>query len=516
MTAELAANMIPAVWVKTTDKRFNRAAFEGAIGGSRASFLSREDQARLERIRQGRMLFDGKHREYFLEEARTQYDFPPMVINGTAERLYQTHNVLGLISLKSGDLLFGESPIIRAEDSIQQDRIDALDDRSSLHALLIGCAIDASYEAECFLEAVVDDGEVYLCQAPADSIFPRGRLRPDGQYRAYDRYAIKQIGTETNPITLLLETRYEPGLITRRCYQLERDGKRREIDLNQWPLDDGGAPLEPVTRTGIDRPTIIWIPNLLVRQRAVSDYDGAIDLQDKLNAKESQISRVLAKHADPKLAAPATMADEQGNLPGGGAVYFYRNKDEIPSYIVWNAELESSMRDRTETLRSLLIRTETSPSLLGLKEGAAPESHKKMRLEAHNSLSKAQRKSAIWTSGVTRAIVLAQDLEQTLPGVRYDRGPIAVELRDGLAMDFDELIGGIATGRAARVISRRRAVEMQLVDPAAVDKEVAELEAEDAAATSVFGEPNEGASIFDTPPEDDGEGGSDTSSEEAA
>ena len=48
--------------------------------------------------------------------------------------------------------------------------------------------------------------------------------------------------------------------------------------------------------------TITWIPNLLVRDIAVSDYDGLVERQDELNAKQTQISRVQAKHADPKLA----------------------------------------------------------------------------------------------------------------------------------------------------------------------------------------------------------------------
>ena len=42
-----------------------------------------------------------------------------------------------------------------------------------------GCAVDASYEGECFLEACAQAGEAYLRQVPSDEIFPVGPLRPD-------------------------------------------------------------------------------------------------------------------------------------------------------------------------------------------------------------------------------------------------------------------------------------------------------------------------------------------------
>ena len=57
-----------------------------------------------------------------------------------------------------------------------------------------------------------------------------------------------------------------------------------------------------------------------------------------------------------------------------------------------------------------------------------------------------------------RALEVAQDLENTLPGVRYDRGPIAVEVRDGIPQDPGDLANEQATLRGAKLISRRRAL----------------------------------------------------------
>src|SRR4051812_48389530 len=201
---------IPGVWVHTTLAPFNFAP-DGACGGP--AFLSAEDRARLERIRQARMLLDGRHREYFLDEGRTQFDFPQVKAGGRLLPLYLTYNVLGLISLKGTDLLFGEAPLVRAASGSQQSAIDALAERCDLQRLLYSCALDASAEGECFLEACAHRGEVYLRQVPADEIFPVGSVQPEGQYGAYVRRRVRNAGTDDAPVILLLEVTYLPGRI---------------------------------------------------------------------------------------------------------------------------------------------------------------------------------------------------------------------------------------------------------------------------------------------------------------
>ena len=229
------ARPIPAVWVYTTGELFNSPR-----PGGYGAFLTDAQQARLERIRQARLLFDGRHREYFLDEGRTQFDFPRVRAGQRVIQMYLAYNVLGLISIKGADLLFGQEPILRADashDDAQQEALSRLVERSGLHSLFYSCALDASYEAECFLETCLHGGEVYLRQVPADEIFPDGPLLPDGQFGRYVRYRVANVGTEAAPVYLLLEVAYLPGRIERRCYQLDGDGKgRREVSLDQWPV----------------------------------------------------------------------------------------------------------------------------------------------------------------------------------------------------------------------------------------------------------------------------------------
>ena len=209
---------VPGIWVHTTLPSFN-LPFGG--GGAEAAglpaFLSDDDRARLERLRQARMLIDGRHREYYLDEGRTQFDFPQVRVNGgRLLPLYLTYNVLGLISLKSADLLLGEEPIFRAPHDAQQAALDALVERCGLHRLLYACAVDASAEGECFLEACAYRGQVYLRQVPCDEMFPLGSVQPDGQYHAYVRRRVRNAGTDESPILLMLEVTYLPGRIERR------------------------------------------------------------------------------------------------------------------------------------------------------------------------------------------------------------------------------------------------------------------------------------------------------------
>jgi hypothetical protein len=484
----------PAIWVHTTTETFNLPRLSDAL-----SFLTPDQQARLERIRQARMLYDGKHREYFLDEGRTQFDFPRVRAGTQTVQLYLTCNVLGLISLKNADLLFGQSPMLRAEDDAQEQALAGLYERSNLHALFYGCAVDAGYEGECFLEACARDGRAYLAQVPADEIFPLGERMPDGQFEQYVRYRAKNVGTDEEPIYLLLEVTYLPGRIERRCFQLEERGRRREVGLAAWAktrTEDGGSrmaqeppapsailhppssPPSPLTLTGVAHNTITWIPNTLVRGRPVSDYDGAIELQDALNAKNSQVGRVLLKHSDPRMAFPEEAFDQStGTIRSDHDVFAYGpDSNRVPRYITWDAALQHALEDRAFVLNQLLVRTETSQVLLGMKQGAAPDAYRKVRLEAFNSLTKAARKTTFWQAGIRRAVGVAMGLENSLPGgPRYRRGPIAVELRDGIPVDEKEQAERHAVLRAAGLISIERAITEQLHEPAAVRKELTRL-----------------------------------------
>src|SRR5579884_3880738 len=208
--------IIPAVWVYSTAPAYNGLRPEGF-----AAFLSDADKSRLERIRQARLLFDGNHREYFIQEGRSQFEFPPVRATGVwgdrTIQMYLTLNLLSLISSKNADLMFGEQPLLRVvadpkdtdgqaavmvSEDTQRGYLRELAERSDLHSLFHTKATDCSAEAEAFLESVIappPDGQVYLEDVPSDEIFPVGVMGADHQYRQYRRLRLKNIGTKDHP-----------------------------------------------------------------------------------------------------------------------------------------------------------------------------------------------------------------------------------------------------------------------------------------------------------------------------
>lgn len=451
-------------------------------------FLTAEQNCRLERMRAANMLWKGHHKNFFLTEGRTQFDFPEMAVQGKVIRPYITLNVLKLITTTLTDLLLGEEPLLTIDDEAGQDLLDQLKNRSDLHRVFYDAARTASRASEAMVEIIRWEDEVWIQDVKPQEIFPIGERQPDGQFQSYRRYATAEISQNRR---LLLETTYLPGEIKRECFLLDGSKRGDKVDLALWPTMREGMPLPDVEPTGIEWNTIVWMGNEIDEGCPTSDYDGLIELQDELNAKQSQIARVIAKHADPKLGLPAEMFDGDSNVKASATAFAFRSKEELPQYIVWNAELAAAIEDRDFTLRGLCIASELSPGLLGLEQGAAPDSARKLRLQATKALSRTKRKSSSVRPFIRTAMDTAMMMINAGRKISVAMGGsqgCAVDLRDGLPIDeldqaqtISMLTGGKPT------MSVERGVGLLLPDPEAAEKELERLNANIAAATpSIF------------------------------
>ena len=116
-----------------------------------------------------------------------------------------------------------------------------------------------------------------------------------------------------------------------------------------------------------------------------------------------------------------------------------------------------------------------------MKEGAAPDAARKLRLEATNTLAMVQRLAANWKPAIRRALTVAQMLEQALPlnstakFIRYNGVPISVKPRDGLPIDTLDQAQEISLLRGASLLSDERGVGLLIEDKAEGDAEVARL-----------------------------------------
>jgi hypothetical protein len=455
----------------------------------RVGYLSDEQNARCERIRVARMLYRGQHRQAYLTEGRTQFDFPKLVSQGRTLQPYITYNVLRRATTTFADLAMGETPIIKIQgsavqgsdigDASAQAFIEDLIDRSDLHRVLYDAVRQASWAGEAMVEVLRWDGQVYVQNVAPSEIYPLGQLLPDGQYAAYRRFATASL----EKTQLLLVTDYETGLIRRRCHRLDGGQIAGDADLASWPTKRAdGSPLPAEEATGSDWNSIVWMANEIDEGQVSSDYDSEslIQLQDELNAKQTQIARVLAKHSDPKLAAPEASAAPGGNLFSGHDVFFFRTPDQIPQYVTWNADLANAIADRDFTLQAMCVALELSPILLGIKHGATPDAARKLRLEAMTTLSKVKRKTAYIDPFMTTVVETARRMRPESLSIAMST---SVELRDGLPVDEADEANTIATLMSAGAMSRRRAVERQLADADAAEAELAELDAQAKAAT---------------------------------
>lgn len=467
-------------------------------GGSAQSMLRREQLAWLtpaqrclaEQIRQARMLFEGNDRGYYVDEGRSAYTFAPIKAGEPA--FYRPLNLLTLISLKMADLLFGESCRISIENDGLQSIVDGVVKRSWLNATLSAAATECSWAGRTYLEITRVNGDALIGHVAADEIFPLGAAGPDRQHGSYVRYATAEVGGEngTATTTLLLETYYTAGAITRRCWKIEPTGgtvaRTEPVNLDRWLVKNDDQPLPESEATGLSRPSIVFIPN---GYQAASDYDGLISAQDDVSAKHTQLARVLAKHADPRLYMPETAVDPAtGNVSAAAEVFFGRDKaSDKPEYITWNAELASAIEDRKFALLVFATKAEMPLSLLGIKDDSTAETASKMRLNAATAIAKASRVASYWQGALALAMSLAIEAETG----RLPAEAIGVEMRDGLPVDEKERGETIATLRTAGVMSRRRALEAQYLEPTDVDAELKELDEEtkQSMPSTLMGEP---------------------------
>lgn len=489
----LTALIMATLWLNDPAAGYNRPS------GSAPGYLSPAEKCRWERLRACKLLYQGRHRCFFLDEQRTQFDFPKERVQDRIIQRYITHNLCRLISHTTADLMFGAKAKLDAPSAAQTDRLDELARRSILHSRLHEAAVQMSWAGGAFLESTLWRGEAYVEIVQADEVFPQGRMLPTGQYDVYVRYATDIVWSNDNKsaVTLLLKTIYQPGVIRRELYQLDDGGgvASKDLPLERWPEYQGmpDAPM-PAQPTGVELNTITYVANKVGDCVGISDYDGLVELQDCVNAKYAQANRVIAKHSDPKLRVPREAADANGNFPAQADVLFSDTPDAY-GYITWEAQLDAAFKDRTEAVLAFCAGAEMSPVLLGIRQGAAPDAARKLRLEATKDLAKVGRKKLIIEPAIARAVELTQRLDQTSSLRRsYPVEAPGVQIRDGLPIDELDQANVISTLRGGQAsMSLEAAVEMRIEDPDAAAIEIGRIREERAAATPsvLLGEPGE-------------------------
>jgi len=445
------------------------------------AFLTDAQKRRLAKIKAGRQLFCGAWRRYLLTEGRTAHVFKELTnARGVERPLLVTVNVLGLAARKTADLLMLEPPGISAAEGFdaQQDAIDAINQASHIEAKLYGAALASTYEGEAWMQVLRFGGRTVIEHVPADQCFPVGDRRPDGTYPAAEKQWLLAAGEGRERRHYLRKEVHTAGAIANELWELNAYGRiERQVPLATYYGAE--APPEKID-TGVDEILLACCPNFRAGGENLSDFEGVDELVDQFTASVSQAARVLAIHADPKLGLPAEMFDESGKVRASDEAFVVETGGTMPQYLTWNAQMEASLKMIDNWLKWLLVTIEMSPSLLGLREGAAPDAYKKLRLEAANTLAKVGRKKLYWDRVLRDVYRRAAKLDQVSPGMRYDWDEVSIDWHDGIPLDEGEETEIVALQRSAGLVDRETAVE-KLEGPERAPEIVDRLKDEDAA-----------------------------------
>jgi hypothetical protein len=260
----------------------------------------------------------------------------------------------------------------------------------------------------------------------------------------------------------LKEEKHYPGRIENNVYLSDEDMALKR-KLTEEEMDMVFPGLEPNVQTGIDDFLIVHVPNMRIGDEyfGQSDFKGLEGLFDELNSRLSQISSILDKHANPKLAVPEGIVSRQGYVRQEDLELIeVADGSQVPTYITWDANLKAAFDEMDRVIDLILTVSEVSPSLLGMDSGGQAESGRALKFRLMNTLRKINKKRVYYDEGLKNLLVIAQKMETANAGYDYKVSEVDIQWSDGLPDDNQE-----ATDLAIRLftnnmITHKKALQM--------------------------------------------------------
>lgn len=409
---------------------------------------------RIARYNENKLLFKGFHHDVFERNQR----FPKSDV-------YLSINLAGLICKKSADFLFGEKPVIsagREDNSPEQEAIDRLVRDNDLPMKLQKSATGNAFRGDSFfkirwgqkfngkLDEKVDPYRVFIdVQNPA-YVFPEAS---EGDATLIEKYHIAfptvVAGSGDQNWILNVES-HEPNKIVYRKFNMTPI-VAKGIEVVEWKIGDEITSAYREVETEIPVPLVVHIPNYALDDewQGLDDISEHKSLFDELNRRLSAIASILDKHADPAIAIPAGLLqeDEDGNPifnVGRNKIFELMGKDDItPQYIVWNGQLSSAYEEMREIKQMILLNAEIPEVALGAGDsGTSGSSGLAIKFRMNSLLAKINRKRQFYDKGLKEIFFLAQLVEHTMLGskVGYELIPeVNIHFKDGLPQDDAEL-----------------------------------------------------------------------------
>lgn len=362
----------------------------------------------------------------------------------TGKREYKRHNLLRFLTNTYVDLMLGGGALIKTGLSHVDD---VLNDDLCVATNFDHWAKMASVKGMIGVQVVDDDRGVSLILVRPEILFVEFDDGSDDEFKYIaKKYTVDP--SEVRPFPgvdwefnkgrsdgkkddgIVFEERHYKGRIEYYLYTVRGDEitealHPRWYDYRLPELDNEGV---CKVDTEIDEFMLQAVPNVLFDQRFISDYDDVIDHQRDINARATQINRILNMHADPKLMVPESfMAKDPytGEPIMRGVrdeVLFIANEDQDnrPEYLTWNSQLEQGFAEIEQDINMFCTTTGLSPSLIVRKDGQFPEAASAYRLRLTPTLAKVKTKAEFFKRYLRRALwVLIKKLDKkrafTLP-----------------------------------------------------------------------------------------------------
>lgn len=500
---------------------------------------------RIKRYKENKKLFLGDHYDVF-ERVQNRLS------QTQREILYVSINMAGLVSKKSADFLFGESPHYsagNADDSNEQKAIERLARENDMNILNYESALGNSYRGDSFfkirwgqryggqLPKNLDPFRVFIESQIAEYVFPETdpfnannimayhiaypTLYEDGQMlNEFDLQRMNGVWTSPNYVVtgdqwfLNVESHY-PGKIVYRTLRADATNVNMYNEVTEWKIYAEITEARREVATGVPIPLIVHVPNYGSGDgwEGIDDLSELKPMLDELNNRISLIASILDKHSDPAMVVP------QGSLEDGddGRPIFHAGRDKVfeamdnnevkPQYITWDGQLQAAFEEVKFLMEQILTVAEIPSVALGKDNaGTSGSSGLAIKFRMNSLLAKINRKRQYYDRALRQVFTIAQLLEETKVNTDYEITIPKIKFKDGLPDDdleqaqiFNMRLGGKPT------ISQKTAI-MQL-DDLTEEQAQAEIdrmqEEENALATvqgSIFNEPDpEDSSPIDEP-----------------
>ncbi|WP_242278575.1 phage portal protein [Bacillus cereus group sp. BfR-BA-01313] len=477
------------------------------VKGSYFPLSDHED--RIEKYRRNAKLAQGDHHDIFKENAQKN-------------EMYISANFAGLITRKSADFLFGEKPLFssgKKDKSKEQKALDRIVKTNKFERLCYQLALQAATYGDAFVKIrygqeyagafpeVFDKKRLIVEAVDPKKVYPQVHPLDNTKIVAYHIAEPVRVTEDDDKFVLHTESHYA-GKIVYRQFEMNVIIMERDGTIKQYKIGDEIPSGYSEVATGVPVPLVVHIPNFSdgTKWEGQDDISEHISLFDEINNRISQIGSILDKHADPALAVPQGLLqeDEHGNSYFQVALFktfeVMGKEDIIPQYVTWDGKLEHAYAELEKLIEFLMATAEVPNVALGMGEsGTSGNSGLAIKWRMNNLLSKINRKRGFFEDALKQVFAIAQMLEAYANPreVDYEFFEVVIQFNDGLPKDETEIANRMAIRtNGSQTLSRKTALMvMDGLTEEQADAEIKRIDEEKEAAMvadpSIFNDPAE-------------------------